>query len=68
VINEYNHYIKGVDYANQLRAATIIYRPREHRIWIPLWQFYFEVSIVNISAEASERALRTDYIASLLRN
>ena len=47
MINEYDHHIKGVDHANQLWAATTIYRPQEHRIWILLWQFCFEVSAVN---------------------
>ena len=47
VIDEYNHNMNGIDQANQLRASMSISRPREHRVWIPMWQFCFEISTVN---------------------
>ena len=47
MINEYNHNMNGVDRANQLRASMSISRPREHRVWVPMWQFCFEISTVN---------------------
>ena len=77
MINEYNHHMKRVDHANQLRAATTICRPREHRIWIPLWQFCFEVSAVNAyicwsfgksSRNRSHRGFIQELIAALLRS
>jgi hypothetical protein len=77
VINEYNHHMKGVDHANQLRAATTVCRPREHRIWIPLWQFCFEVSTVNAyicwsfgksSKNRLHRAFIQELITALLRS
>jgi hypothetical protein len=45
-INDYNHYMGGVDIANQYRASYEIHRKSE-RNWFPLLYFFLDAAIVN---------------------
>ena len=45
-INDYNHYMGGVDIANQYRASYEIHRKSE-RNWFPLFYFFLDAAIVN---------------------
>lgn len=49
VIDDYNHYMNGVDRANQLRRNLTVHRPFEHRNWRPLWDYMVDVCAVNSS-------------------
>jgi Transposase IS4 len=46
-IDDYNHYMNGVDRSNQLRRNFTIHRAYERRIWRPLWYYVFDVCTVN---------------------
>jgi hypothetical protein len=45
-INDYNHYMGGVDIANQYRASYETHR-RTERNWFPLFYFFLDAAIVN---------------------
>jgi transposase IS4-like protein len=45
-IDDYNHYMGGVDIANQYRASYEIHRKCE-RVWFPLLFFFIDAAIVN---------------------
>jgi hypothetical protein len=45
-INDYNHYMGGVDIANQYRASYETHR-RAERNWFPLFYFFLDAAIVN---------------------
>jgi len=47
VIDEYNHYMNGVDRANQLRAKMTVCRPYERCTWLLMWQFSIDTVINN---------------------
>jgi Transposase IS4 len=47
IIDDYNHYMNGVDTANQLRKTFTVQRKFEQRIWRPQWYFLFDVCLVN---------------------
>jgi hypothetical protein len=53
-INDYNHYMGGVDIANQYRSSYEIHL-RAMRTWFPLFFFFLDAAIVN--------AYRIQYIA-----
>jgi Transposase IS4 len=46
-INDYNHHIKGVDQADQLRANFTCHRKQNYRTWIPIFYFLVNISCVN---------------------
>jgi Transposase IS4 len=46
-INDYNHHMKGVDQANQLRASFICHRKQKYRTWWPLISFFIDIAGVN---------------------
>ena len=46
-IDDYNHFMNGVDRANQLRKNYTAHRPYEHRIWRPLSYYILDISAVN---------------------
>ncbi len=46
-IDDYNHYMNGVDRANQLRRNFTAHRPYERRTWRPLWYYILDVCITN---------------------
>ena len=45
-IDAYNHYMNGVDQADQLRAYNTIQRPHR-RTWLPLWHFLLDTTVTN---------------------
>ena len=45
-IDAYNHYMNGVDQADQLRAYHTSQRPHR-RTWLPLWHFLLDTTITN---------------------
>ena len=45
-INMYNHYMKGVDNADQLRSYYSTQRVH-YKSWKPLWHFLLDTTIVN---------------------
>jgi hypothetical protein len=45
-IDQYNHYMNGVDNADQLRASYITQR-RHMQTWKPLWHFLLDTTTVN---------------------
>lgn len=45
-INDYNHYMNGVDIANQLRSNYEIHR-KTQRNWFPLFIFFLNTAIIN---------------------
>ena len=47
VIDDYNHYMNGVDRANQLRKNLTVHRPGEQRNWRPMWNWLLDVCAVN---------------------
>lgn len=46
-IDDYNHYMNGIDCSNQLRKNFTVHRLYEHRIWRPLWYYILDVCTVN---------------------
>jgi Transposase IS4 len=46
-IDDYNHFMNGVDRANQLRRNLTVHRPFEHRTWRPLWNYLLDICAVN---------------------
>jgi Transposase IS4 len=46
-IDDYNHYMNGVDRSNQLRKNLTVHRAYERRIWRPLWYYILDVCAVN---------------------
>jgi hypothetical protein len=46
IINDYNHYMGGVDIANQFRSNYTIHR-RSRRSWFPLLFFFLDAAIIN---------------------
>ena len=45
-IDAYNHYMNGVDQADQLRAYYTSQRPH-WRTWLPLWHFLLDTTVIN---------------------
>jgi Transposase IS4 len=46
-IDDYNHHMKGVDQADQLRAGFTCHRKQNYRTQMPLFYFLLDVSCVN---------------------
>jgi Transposase IS4 len=46
-IDDYNHHMKGVDQADQLRASFTCHQKQNYRTWWPLFYFLIDVSSVN---------------------
>jgi hypothetical protein len=46
-INNYNHYMNGVDRNNKLRRNMTVYRANEHRNWRLIWHWLLDVALVN---------------------
>ena len=46
-IDDYNHHMKGVDQADQLRANFTCHRKQNYRTWWPLFYFLVDVACVN---------------------
>ena len=46
-INAYNHYMGGVDIANQLRASFTTLRPQNLRYWYPLFYWLLDIALTN---------------------
>ena len=46
-IDDYNHYMNGVDWVNQLRRNFTVHQPFESRVWRPLWYYILDVCTVN---------------------
>jgi hypothetical protein len=46
-IDAYNHYMGGVDIANQYRAVFTTLRPQNLRYWKPLFYWLLDIAIVN---------------------
>ena len=46
-IDDYNHHMKGVDQADQLRANVTCHRKQNYRNWWPLFYFLVDISCVN---------------------
>ena len=46
-IDDYNHHMKRVDQANQLRASVTCHRKQNYRTWWPLLFFLLDVACVN---------------------
>ena len=57
-INDYNHYMNGVNQSNQLRKNFTTHRLYEHRVWHPLWYYILDVYAVN--AYLVQRGDQTD--------
>jgi hypothetical protein len=47
VIDDYNHYMNGVDLANQLRAWMTCSRPGICKAWHPLWYWLLDTCACN---------------------
>ena len=45
-IDDYNHYMNGVDRSNQLRKNFTAHRPFEQRVWRPLWYYMLDICAV----------------------
>ena len=76
-IDQYNHYMGGVDVADQLRKNMTVHRPWEARIWRPLWYYILDTCLVNSylihkgkSEDPGKRAHREfrETLSSNLRN
>ena len=46
-IDDYNHHMKGVDQADQLRANFTCHRKQNYRTWVPLFYFLVDIACVN---------------------
>ena len=46
-IDDYNHHMKGVDQADQLRANFTCHRKQNYRTWWPLFYFLVDIACVN---------------------
>jgi len=46
MVDDYNHFMNGVDIADQLRAKFTT-EQRTHRTWLPLFYFCLDTAIVN---------------------
>ncbi len=46
-INAYNHYMGGVDIANQYRAAFTTLQHRSNRYWKPLFYWLLDIALTN---------------------
>jgi Transposase IS4 len=46
-IDAYNHYMGGVDLANQLRASFTTLQPQNLRYWKPLFYWLLDIALVN---------------------
>jgi hypothetical protein len=46
-INAYNHYMGGVDLANQLRASFTTLRAQNLHYWKPLFYWLLDIALVN---------------------
>jgi hypothetical protein len=45
-INDYNHYMNGVDLANQYRSSYEVHL-KGYRNWLPLLYFFINAAVVN---------------------
>jgi hypothetical protein len=75
VVDDYNHYIGGVDIADQYRSNYIIQHP-VRRTWYPLFFWLLDVSIVNSfliykikhgKKNASHKKFRMDILWELIK-
>ena len=46
-INDYNHFMGGVDIANQLRADFTTLRPQTYCYWKPLFHWLLDIALAN---------------------
>ena len=46
-IDQYNHFMGGVDIADQLRKNMTVHRPWESRTWRPLWYYTLDTCLIN---------------------
>ena len=46
-INNYNHFMRGVDTANRYRADFTTLRPKNYRYWKPLFHWLLDIALVN---------------------
>src|SRR2546423_4072766 len=46
-IDAYNHYMGGVDIANQYRAAFTTLQHRSNRYWKPLFHWLLDIALIN---------------------
>ena len=46
-IDAYNHYMGGIDIANQYRAAFTILQHQNNRYWKPLFHWLLDIALVN---------------------
>jgi len=46
-IDAYNHYMGGVDIANQLRASFTTLRPQNLRYWKPIFYWLLDIALTN---------------------
>jgi hypothetical protein len=46
MVNDYNHFMNGVDIADQLQAKFTT-KQRTHRSWLPLFYFCLDTAIIN---------------------
>ena len=46
-INNYNHFISGVDTANRYRADFTTLRPKNYRYWKPLFHWLLDIVLTN---------------------
>ena len=58
-INVYNHYMSGVDIANQCQAAFTTLRGQNTRYWKPLFHWLLDIALVNsyLLARATNRVV-----------
>ena len=59
-IDAYNHYMSGVDIANQLRGAFTTLQPQNVCYWKPLFYWLLDIALVNsyLLARATSRAIK----------
>jgi len=68
-VDDYNHYMGYVDQADQLRATNPGLRPIQKGGWHALWNFIFNVTLVNsflLSKYKESRRFRVDLQKALL--
>ena len=46
-INDYNHFMGGIDTANRYRADFTTLRPKNYRYWKPLFHWLLDIALAN---------------------